>query len=169
MAYYCVPDDVREALAPGGEATWTASKTAASLSDDELQTSIREAQGVVDGYVSVRYVTPIPNGGAIDLLWGVTRSVSAYLATLTYRRNMDLTDDDPVARRYAQALATLRDIAAGKMVLDVDVPGDGTTPVPPPMVDVIVANPYTGDLLTRPLVPDSNSYDAIAAWGDHRG
>jgi len=166
VALYTDPASVRVALA-GSLTDYSATGTAASLSDTELNDAIREAQGVVDGYLSTRYETPITNGADNALLWGMTRDIAAYLATLTYRKNKDLTATDPVALRYQAAMAQLQALQQGVMALDFtpDAPLDGE----PDLSGMpIVENAYEGTLFNRPLVPEWPTGGRYEGWGFYR-
>lgn len=139
---YCTPDDVRAALRPAGE-TGT---TAAELDDAQLDDAVREAQSVVDGYLARRYAVPFADGSVPDLAWGLTRSIAAYLATLTYRRARDLDPQDPVQLRYDHALRLLRGVADGDLWLEPQPDGGAGGGTPGGVVTTV--NPYRGDLFT---------------------
>lgn len=111
---YAAPADVRQALAPDGSNAATLG-TAASLDDGDLNDHIAEAQTEVDGKLGVRFSVPFADGSVPVLVAKVTRDIAAYLATLTYRRNTPLPDNDPVALRYARAQALLNAAALGKL------------------------------------------------------
>ena len=112
---YCAPADVRQVLAPDGDASHDTA-TAASLSDAELLVAIADASAQVDASVGESYPTPFDPVPV--LVRGLTRDVAAYLATLTYRRGNPLADDHPVALRYARARALLTDIATGRLSIE---------------------------------------------------
>lgn len=134
MDAYCTVRDVRLALTPGADET--NAETAANLEDFQLQDAIDEAQGIVDAHLLSRYqiiVFEIEEVNPEDPLetWvyevapapvrGLTRDIAAYLAALTFRKNLDLEKDDPIRLRYAMAEAMLTLIRKGE--LDLTLPG----------------------------------------------
>jgi len=149
---YASPADIRKAIAP--QSAWA--NTAATMTDAELQDQELEAAAIVDGYLALRYTTPLPVP-IPQLVRGATRSVAAYLATLTYRRAKDLTPEDPIALRYQSALSVLERLAAGAIAL----PGNGTGGEGSDDLsgDVTVVNTYTGTLF--PLT----EFESPESWG----
>lgn len=142
---YSTPTLVRAALVPGGGAQpddGSNGKTAAMMSDDELQGHIDEADARIDSYLAQRYALPIASP-APTVLANVSRDIAAYLATLAFRKNKDLTAMDPVYLRYSDAMAWLKAVGLGQIVIpglggatgDVST-GEAGTPL----------NGYTGDL-----------------------
>jgi phage gp36-like protein len=73
--------------------------------------ALEEASGRVDAYCRSRYVTPLQ---ASDTVTTITRDVAAYM--LFSRRPQKMSDT--VRQRYEDAMALLKDISAGKAVLD---------------------------------------------------
>lgn len=73
--------------------------------------ALEEASGRVDAYCRGRYVTPLQ---ASDTVTTVTRDVAAYL--LFSRRPQQMRET--IRQRYEDAMALLKDISAGKAVLD---------------------------------------------------
>lgn len=130
MATYCTPRDVRLALTP--RADGDNKETAASLPDWQIVDAIEEAEGIVNTYLLTRYeIIPAeviePNPEDPNETWtsvvapspirGWTRSIAAYLATLTFRRNKDLAEDDPVRLRYLAVMDLLKMVNARNMDL----------------------------------------------------
>lgn len=158
MSEFCSIRDVRIALTPGGSSE--GQETAASLEDWQIEDAINEAEGVVRLHVLSRYTIPVseivedlpetPEEGDVETVTvapypvrGWTRNIAAYLATLTFRKNKDLTEDDPVRLRYASTLADLVSVLEGRFDLneeDFPLPDDvgGGT--------VHVVNQYEGKL-----------------------
>lgn len=145
---YSTPAEVRQALVPTSDGSLPdpATHTAADLSDAQLTDAISEADTLIDGYLGGRYSVPVlaVNGAIPHPVDYWSRTVAAYLATLTYRGSMDFSDNDPVARRYNAVLSALKDVAAGRMTLQV------TMNTGPSAVSGVgpVSNPYVGDLWT---------------------
>jgi phage gp36-like protein len=151
MTAYCTPELVRLALVPtsNGAQPDPPSNTAADLTDAQLIDAIAEAQALVDGYLRARYATPVePTGDpavfhSTIVYW--TRNLALYEATNTYRGSMDYSDSDPVARRYKATMEALKDVAAGKIVLDLPGVGGGSSDTGAGSVDPAI-NPYVGEL-----------------------
>lgn len=149
--------DVRMALTPGAGSTDT--ETAASLSDGQLADAIREADGIIKTYLS-RYYTisefeqeqasltnpqqTVTVEAAAYPVRGWSRDIAAYLATMTFRKHKDISEDDPVRLRYGLAMANLDLVRKREITLD---PGD----FPPvgsegSQSGVFVENTYEGKL-----------------------
>lgn len=126
MATYCTVRDVRLALTPGGvDENQPKGETAAILPDWQILDAIDEAEALINAYVAARYnivtaeveeenpenpaetwvneVAPAP-------IRSWTRSIAAYLGALTYRRNKDLGEDDPIRLRYNLVMDLLRGV-----------------------------------------------------------
>lgn len=103
---YCAPADVRKAAYPDGSgAQETGTGTVADMADDALNDAITQASGVVDANLGGSY----PDGSTppgIVKFW--TRDIALYLATLTFRKNQELSADSPVRLRYQAALLGLQ-------------------------------------------------------------
>lgn len=140
MQGYCTVRDVRLALAPLSE--WANPATAASLTDGQIEDAINEAEGLINLYVSARYQVPVieveqsndaepPVMVAVDVapdpVRGFTRNIAAYLSALTFRKNKDLPEDDPIRLRYRLTLDALTMIRDSKADLpdDFDLPTGG--------------------------------------------
>lgn len=106
---YSQVGDVREALTPGAGTTGT--NTAADLSDDQITDAIAEADAVIGGFVGGTYTTP----PSLVTYW--SRDIAAFLATLTWRKSKDVSNDDPIVRRYQLALLQLQGIAKGNTLV----------------------------------------------------
>lgn len=128
---YCSVESVRLALAPTADGKIESSDTDASspskLQVTQLQDAILEAMGVVDTYIDVP--TPVPSRVGY-----LTRNIAAYLATLSYRESKDITDEDPIVRRYNNTMALLKGIR------------DGSLEPVKEKEDPTVFNPYVGNL-----------------------
>lgn len=122
---YVTKRDVRMALTgltsdPGvtGDAS-----TAASMPVYVLDDAIEEACNRVDNYLRARYAVPVTDSSA---LFYVARDIAAYLATLTFKRNEPMGQDDPVQLRYNDAMIQLVMWRDGKAVLDLPPAGAAT-------------------------------------------
>lgn len=141
---YCSPIDVRNALTPG--ATSTDPSTGAGLSDEQIDDAIRQADSRINGYLPSDYIVPtetLENTLIVSTppfrYW--SRDIAAYLATLTYRRSKDLSQDDPVRLRYQDTMLELGLVAKGVFELP---PSSGSEDVA--SGDVFVYNQYQGQL-----------------------
>jgi phage gp36-like protein len=137
---YTALTDLRYALAPGGGSD---PATASSLTDVELGDAIEEASAEVDAELAALYAVPLDDP-VPPIVARITRDIAAYLATLTHRRGVPLSTDDPARLRGDQARALLRRIGSGQAGL-VGVGGtsdaaDGSA----------VANPYSGEMWAPP-------------------
>src|SRR4051794_29296313 len=110
---YSTVAEVRSALTPAPNLT-TGRGSAAELTDEQIADAIAEADSRIDSYIGGRYVTPVapldPNANPLtysNVIAFLSRDLAAYLATLTYRGNQDLTDNNPVYRRFADAMSLL--------------------------------------------------------------
>lgn len=136
---YTSPVAVRRVLSPDGDRTDTGS--AASLSDDDLEQAIAEAQAEIDARLASRYTVPFSFPVPV-VIEQATRDIAAYLGTLTFRRGDPIDANDPVQLRYNRAQALLASIQAGKTELPVGSDG----PLSEATADAEVINPYDGDL-----------------------
>lgn len=146
---YSTVEEVKLALTPSTAPTNT---TAASLTDTEILDQIAEADGRIDAYIGARYVTPVaPLDPAADpLVYPATikflsRDIGAYLATLQFRRSKDMTNDDPVYRRFVEAMNLLKAVAGGTASLP-GLPENGGDTSGAGAGDPI--SPYNGDLFS---------------------
>ena len=145
---YSTPAMVRLALVPSSDGTLPAqpSGTAADLADAQLTDAIAEADSIIDGYLARRYTVPVAavSGSIPHPVDYWSRNLAAYEASCTYRGSMDFSDNDPVARRYKATMDALKDVAAGRMTLDLPL-SSGTDSTASSGVGAAV-NPYNGDL-----------------------
>ena len=125
---YCTVAQLRQALAPGSltdlaNPPTPPSRTAADLSNEQLQSEIDEAASIVESGLSGLYVTPVandPSTGSVPHpvdFW--VRNIAAYLATCTFRKSQDFSDNDPVARRYNLTMARLSAVTKGTESLNI--------------------------------------------------
>lgn len=126
---YSSPADVRLALAPGGGAD--SPDTAASLEDPQIIDAIKEADGVIDTYLTAMFKIPqdpdIPEVSVYPVrAW--SRDIAAYLVTLTYRKSKDLQPDDPVRLRFLWVMGILDKILDGSLKPNLPPQDDGSEP-----------------------------------------
>lgn len=150
---YSTPAMVRKALVPTstGSVPTTVTHTAADLTDAQLQDFINEADSQIDSYISRYYATPVAsvddgNGGQtvphpLDY-W--SRNLAAYNATLSVKGSQDLSDSDPVVRRYTGTMQALQQVASGKAGL----PFPDNTSASAQVGVGHAVNPYDGELFT---------------------
>lgn len=148
MAGYSTPEMIRKAISvssDGGLPT-TPTHTAADLADGALLDAIKEADALIDSYIGRFYVTPVAlvDGAVPHPIDYWSRNIAAYNATLTYRGSQDLSDDDPVARRYRATMDALKAVNGGTAQLSLvqnfgdSSAGSAGAPI----------NPFEGDLFT---------------------
>src|SRR5260370_33309957 len=95
--------------------------------DTKVNGALEEASGRVDSYCRGRYVTPLQQS---DTVTTITRDVAVYF--LFSRRPQQMAET--VRQRYEDAMALLKDIAAGKAVLDQPVSAAAPQSVSPEAV-----------------------------------
>lgn len=132
MSTYCTVRDVRAALTPGADASPEQKDTAAGLADWQIEDAILEAEGTLLAYIATRYVITTDeveeedpdNPGdfwvstvAPSPIRGWTRNIAAFLAALTFRKNKDLGEDDPIRLRYRHTMTMLEAVRDRKMDL----------------------------------------------------
>lgn len=150
---YCTVRDVKNALAP----VETTQGTAVSVNDEQLVDAINEADSIIRSMIGLIYsiptgTTPVVPATVPPSTWSVavepvrywSRDIAAYLATLTYKRNQDVSQDDPVRLRFNLAMQALLAVRNG----------DSQLPFPPAELPegwdpgVAVFNMYEGNLFT---------------------
>lgn len=121
---------------------------------DAFTRCLEDAEGEINGYISVRYVLPITPP---------TKQLAGLAADITRYRLYDDAAPEQVIERYKAAVHILKDIAAGKSNLI----GDNGLPLLPPTA----GNPLSAVAPTRKLVYGEafvSAYDtqnaAVAPW-----
>lgn len=111
---YTDRDAVRGVLAPDG----VEDGTAASLGDSEVDEAIDRVSARIDTFLRRRYTVPLADP-APDIIRDIATDIAAYDLTLSYYKTTDITDQDPVIRRYRDARGMLGQLSTGLLVLDV--------------------------------------------------
>lgn len=122
---YSSVDDVRDALVAGGSTSDPGSP--GSLGDAQIQNAIAEADGIIDGYIRSRYTVPndpVVTTVAVSPVRWWSRTIAAWLVSLTYRNQQDVPPDEPIRLRYEQTMQFLRDVRDGLMDLPALVAND---------------------------------------------
>lgn len=148
MPGYSTPEMVRKAVSTSsdGALPTTPSRTAADLSDAILLDAINEADSTIDSYIGRFYLTPVARVSdavphPIDY-W--SRNIAAYGATLTFRGSQDISDEDPVTRRYKATMEALKAVNNGSAQLMIPLnQGEHSAAAAGAPV-----NPFAGDLFT---------------------
>ena len=153
---YVTPQDIREAVAPDGEYQGTC----ATMSDEQLDRYIRQAQSRVDSTVGESF-TP---SNVPELLSGTTLALATFYATLGYRKGKSLDEYHPVYLMYQDALAVLKQIQDNS--LD-PTPSPDTDPTParakPRVINPINARFFTlrdAGLTSTTAQPDEDILDS---------
>lgn len=127
--------DVRLALTPGAKRV--DNETASGFVDAQILDAIAEADGIIKSYLARYYqidtsetqqVDPTASAGSPPVnvevaeypVRGWSRDIAAYLATLTFMRNKDVKEDDPVRLRYGLAMANLDLVRKREIILNSD-------------------------------------------------
>lgn len=115
---YSSPSAVRQVLYPpgGGALSAPATNTAADYTDAQLLPFCTLADSMVDGYLATRYAVPVSNPPAVLTFWSTI--IAVYNATCAYRGSLDFTDQDPIARLYAEVQRMLGLVATGVVLID---------------------------------------------------
>ena len=90
-------------------------KAAAGINTAWIDQDIADAEGIVDGYVSSRYLTPVTAASAIEILRAITMRL---VHAAAYRRLPKGDVPDGVRAAEKDALQQLRDIRTGRFRLD---------------------------------------------------
>lgn len=105
------------------------SRTAAELPDDRLQARLDQAHANVLGRLSAFKLPELVGPDAVDAAPGVLveaiTAYAAYTSTLEWNNSQPLEDRDPVALTFALVQGQVRDIVAGRLVVDGLDPVDG--------------------------------------------
>jgi phage gp36-like protein len=119
---YCQPSDIRDNVA----GTDSGTGTCAQLSDDQLSAAVAKASAKVSAYAGTSWMTDAntPTVTIPDLVVNLTVAIGSFYATLTYRKGKDLSAFDPVYLGYLDAMATLKDIINGNIVVAPVPPGE---------------------------------------------
>jgi phage gp36-like protein len=123
-AMYCLPADIRSNVA----GTDAGTGTCAQLEDYQISAAIGQASAKVSSYVGTSYVIDAADPVIVvpDLVKSLTVQLATFYATLVYRKGKDLSAMDPVYLGYLDAVATLKDIAAGLIEVAPTAPADPT-------------------------------------------
>lgn len=130
-------DDLADSLSNAGGA---GSRTASELPRDRLLRHLENAHSRVRGRLH-RFTIPSPLDDAPGLLRSIVTDIAAYGATLEWNGSQPLEDRDPIALRYAAAMADLKLLANGDTVIA--------------GVDVTSGQPV-GDPESYTMIPDVN-------------
>lgn len=112
--------------------------SAASLTDPQLQEAADRTEAEINARLSGRYSVPFIDPPVI--IKRIATDLAAYDATLSFYGSTDITDEDPVIRRYRDSKYLLMDISVGKADL---YPGVGGSE-PESGGRASVRNPYEG-------------------------
>lgn len=127
--------------------------TAGSLSDEQLDAAIAEAEAEVDGRLGTVYTVPFTAPIPV-MIKQITLAIAAYSADLTFREVRDYSSDlNPILLRYQRAQKLLLALASGAMDLPPGTPGPDSSTGPGSVVVVYEAPPalfYESDFDIRP-------------------
>lgn len=161
---YTTRDTVRD-LVSRTEATQPS--TAASLSDEQIDTAIESAQSLIDAKLATGYRVPFPDGSVPVLVVRICNALAAFDADQTFREVRDYSSElHPIYLRYKEALAILDQLQKGTATLPDYVPPDDDSGGPDPAGGSIVGvfNPdlcLVDQSLRRP--------DCDPMWGYYYG
>lgn len=117
--------------------------TAASLTDEQVDTAIDSAQSVIDAKLSVSYVVPFPDVSIPKLVTRIATDLSAFDLDQTFREVRDYSSElNPIYLRYKEAMSLLDQLQKGTATLPDYQPPDGEEPTDPAGGDIVaVFNP----------------------------
>jgi phage gp36-like protein len=151
--------DVRNAISPEGSATDPS--TAASIAEARIVDAIAEADAVLDMFIGARYTIAMDTSLTPNVAKGIvrwwSRTIAAYLITLTFKKNQDIPDEEPIKIRYQMVMDLLTQVQKGDLDINL-IPVDGNDGS-----DVFVYNHFTGDLWTKEEFLGSDAY-AGSGW-----
>lgn len=153
---YTDRDTVRNVLAPDG----VTDGTAASLSDEDIDEAIGRVSNRVDTFLTRRYAVPLADP-VPGIIRDIATDIAAYDLTLAYYKGVDISDQDPVIRRYRDARGMLGQLGTGLLVIT--VPGADTT-----IDDPVVINPEPAPCSPR-YGFEVNVIREFGPWGSSHG
>lgn len=151
-------ETVANVLAPDGDTDGTA----ASLGQEDIEEAIRRVSSRVDTFLAMRYTTPIPDELVPGIIKDITTDIAAYDLTLAYYKGTDISDQDPVIRRYKDARGMLGQLSTGLLIIDVPGLTDTTRD------DPVVYNPVLPVQCSPPHGLEWRVVREIGPWGDGR-
>lgn len=113
MVAYATPDDVRGAITRD---LTKLKQSAASMSDEQIQANIDNAQSQVDG--KLRRLYSVPFNPVPAMIKSITIDIAGFLSTASYRQERETKEIDPIVRRYNRAHDMLCYLAEGHYALE---------------------------------------------------
>lgn len=150
MASYAKREDVRETVQ---HLPTSDDGNASAIPDERIDKELEGATAEIDARLSQQYVVPFDP--VPELIRWICEAIAAYNSTLTFYETRDVSDDNPVLRRYQKAMTTLDRLATGEMVLP---PPGGTEPDPGFGTRVV-------STITRPGLVDISDFDITIGAG----
>jgi phage gp36-like protein len=100
--------------------------TPGEISADIVQLAIEQASAKVSSWTNNIWGWDSTGQIAVPyVISSITINIAAYFATLSYRKNKPLQDNDPVILRYNDAMADLKAIQTGQIQPDPNDPSNG--------------------------------------------
>jgi len=120
--YLTVPEFIARLGDEAEQLAGTGLRDARVIDEARLADPLVHADGVIDGYVRARY----PRAFVVvpEVLKGIAHDIARY--RLRAKGGQQTAMTDAIKEQYDEAMRQLRDIASGKLTLDVE--GDGTQP-----------------------------------------
>lgn len=84
---------------------------------DRVHSAIAEASATIDAALGSRYSLPLPSTPLV-----LTRLARAIVRYILHTHLLTASEDSPIIRDYRAAMATLREIGAGRMTLGLPAP-----------------------------------------------
>lgn len=90
---------------------------AADRAVERIEEAVREADGLIDGYLGARYTLPLANPPGMLSIW--SRAIARYKL---HGDRISGEGTDPIVRDYKDAIRFLEQVAAGKFSLGAEDP-----------------------------------------------
>lgn len=118
---YCSVSDVITAMT-----SYNAAGTPGEISSTIVTLAVNQASAKVSSWTFQEWGTD-QSGNAVpvpDIIQSITINIAAYYATLSYRKNKPLENNDPVVLRYNDAITELKAIQQGQINPDPNAPNE---------------------------------------------
>lgn len=90
---------------------------AADQAIERIEEAVRDAGGLIDGYLGSRYALPLASTPSMLAIWA--RAIARYRL---HGNRLTGENNDPIVRDYRDAIRFLEQVAAGKFSLGVEDP-----------------------------------------------
>jgi phage gp36-like protein len=139
--------------------------TAASLSDEQIDTAIESAESLINAKLATGYRVPFPDGSVPVLVVRICNALAAFDSDQTFREVRDYSSElHPVYLRYKEALALLDQLQKGTAVLPDYEPPEDDSGGPDPAGGNIVAVFNPNLCLVDEALRQRRGYDPMCGY-----